>query len=561
MVWFTLGFRLGYLPLTAPDEGRNAEVAREMKLSGAWLVPTYNGVDYLDKPAFYFKAVALSLSAFGDNETAARLPSALFAAALVAAVCVFCRKVYGPRCGWLAAIVVSTMPLFLMNARTVIFDMALALFVCGAIFAGWLAEEAEGKARRNWYLLGAAAAGLATLVKGPVGFLIPMLVLLVFNRVEGRPGAWKRLLAPMNLLVFFAVTLPWFVGLCLVHPDFLHYGLVEESFHRFTTSSGFHRSEPFYFYLLIVAGTFFPWSLLLPEAALATWRGHLAKNRADRLCLVWSVVVVVFFSISQSKLPGYILSVTVSAGILAARLFDVALAEPDGRVSRLAGRATVALAIVSLLLAAGMAVLAAKSEMRLLARPMRIPVADAERVGRAMTPLLAVLAGFGIFGLVARWRRNAMLSFLCFALFVPLAANAGMGVIDVIVNAKSGRPTARALAALPPGTELACLQCFPNGLAFYLGRTVTLFTQNGGEITSESNYIKYLLTRDAPWPAPIRPLADFDTWLAAQKNPVCLIVRQSNTNRLQTIAAGRGATIQPLAADYWGARLPAPGIP
>src|SRR5208283_1320850 len=144
VAWFTICFRLGSLPLLQPDEGRNAEVAREMKQSGAWLVPTYNGVDYLDKPAFYFKAVALSLGAFGDNETAARLPSAVFGLGLVALTFAFCRKIHGTRCGLLAAIVVATMPLFVMNARTVIFDMALAFFVCGAIFAGYLAEEAEG---------------------------------------------------------------------------------------------------------------------------------------------------------------------------------------------------------------------------------------------------------------------------------------------------------------------------------------------------------------------------------------------------------------------------------
>ncbi|HEY1490708.1 MAG TPA: 4-amino-4-deoxy-L-arabinose transferase, partial [Verrucomicrobiae bacterium] len=78
MVWFALFFQLGKLPLLQPDEGRNTEVAREMKESGAWLSPTYDGIAYLDKPAFYFKCVALSLAAFGNNETAARLPSAIF---------------------------------------------------------------------------------------------------------------------------------------------------------------------------------------------------------------------------------------------------------------------------------------------------------------------------------------------------------------------------------------------------------------------------------------------------------------------------------------------------
>jgi 4-amino-4-deoxy-L-arabinose transferase-like glycosyltransferase len=542
-----------------PDEGRNAEVAREMKQSGAWLVPTYNGVDYLDKPAFYFKAVALSLAAFGDNETAARIPSAAFGLALAALVFAFGRKVYGTRCGLLAAIVVMTMPLFVMNARTVIFDMALAFFVCGAIFAGYLAEETEGKARRNWYLLGAAAAGLATLVKGPVGFLVPALVLLVFNRVEGRRGVWRRLLSPLNLLVFFGITLPWFVGLCLVHRDFLHYGLVEESFHRFTTSKNFHRSEPFYFYLLIVAGTFFPWSLLLPEAGVAMWRERWAKNRADRLCLVWAVVVVVFFSISQSKLPGYILSVTVASGILLARLLDAALTNPQGRAARLVGRATVAFAIVCLFLAATAAVMLGTSRMHLLARPMRIPMADAEGLGRPMLPLAIALAAFGVFGVVARYRRSVSLCFLCFALFMPLAANAGMGVINVIFDVKSGRPIARQLSAVPAGTELACLECFPNGVPFYLRCTAMLISRDGGELTS--NYIIYSLKEDPQWPKQIVPLADFDAWLASLKNPVYLIVRQSNRNKLETIAAARGATVQPLACGYWGVQLPAPGGP
>ncbi|MFZ0826408.1 MAG: glycosyltransferase family 39 protein [Verrucomicrobiia bacterium] len=559
LAWFALCFRLGHLPLIAPDEGRNAEVAREMKASGAWLVPTYNGVDYLDKPAFYFKAVALSLAAFGDNETAARLPSAAFALTLVALVFAFGRKVYGTRCGLLAAIVATTMPLFLMNARTVIFDMALALFVCGGIFAGYLAEEAEGRARRNWYLLGAAAAGFATLVKGPVGFLIPALVLLIFNRVEGRLGAWRRLFSPLNLLVFFGITLPWFVGLCLAHRDFLHYGLVEESFHRFTTAKTFHRSEPFYFYLVIVAGMFFPWSLLLPEAGLAMWRERWAKHRADRLCLTWSVVVVVFFSISQSKLPGYILSVTAACAFLVARLFDAALANPEGRAARIVGRTTTAFAIVCLLLAVEAAVMVAMSLTHLLARPMRIPAADAAGLGGAIVLLAVALAVFGVFGLVARYRRSVSLCLLCLALFVPVAANAGMGIIDVIFGLKSGQKIASRLSALPAGTELACLECFPNGVPFYLRRTATLISRDGGELTS--NYIIYSLKNNPQWPKQIVPLADFEAWIASQKTPVYLIVRSSDRAKLEAIAAVRGATIESLPSGYCGAQLPVPGGP
>ena len=555
VAWFTLCFRLGSLPLLQPDEGRNAEVAREMKASGAWLVPTYDGVDYLDKPAFYFKAVAFSLAAFGDNETAARLPSALFGLGLVALTFAFCRKVHGLRCAAIAATVIATMPLFIMLARTVIFDMALAFFVCAAIFAGYLAEETDGPARRKWYCLGAAAAGLATLVKGPVGFVVPGLVLLIFNRVEGRRGAWRRLLSPLNFLIFFAVTLPWFVGLCWVHPDFVQYGLVDETFHRFVTAKTFHRSEPFYFYLIIVAATFFPWSLLLPEAGLAAWREGWAKqHRADRLCLIWSVVVVIFFSISQSKLPGYILSATVACGILVARLFGAAWTDPASRAAALIRRATRAFAVVCLLLA-GTAT-GGLARMRSLAGPLRIPPDDAARLAHAAIPLVIALAVFGLFGLTAGYRRSVQLCFLCLTLFIAIGANAGLSVIGVIFDAKSGRSVADNLAPLPANAELACLECFPNGLPFYLRRTATLISRTGGELTS--NYIIYALKEDRTWPRQIVSPTNLSAWLADRTNPVYLVARQSNTN-LESIAAARGATIHPLGGGYRVAWLPAPG--
>ena len=108
-----------------------------------------------------------------------------------------------------------------------------------------------------------------------------------------------------------------------------------------------------------------------------------------------------------------------------------------------------------------------------------------------MVPLVVALAVFGVFGLVARCRRSVSLCLLCLALFIPVGANAGMGMIDVIFGAKSGRQIARQLSALPAGTELACLECFPNGVPFYLGRTVTLISRDGGELTS--NYIIYCL--------------------------------------------------------------------
>ena len=552
VVFATCCAGLGNLPLLAPDEGRNAEVGREMNASGAWLVPTYNGVDYLDKPAFYFKAVALSLGVFGVNETAARLPSCVFGVALAAMVFLFGRKAHGTRCGLLAAIIAATMPLFLAYARTVIFDIVLGFFVCGAIFAGYLAEQSEGKARRNWYLLGAASAGFGTLVKGPVGFLLPILVLLVFYRIERLQGAWKRLLSPLNFAIFFAVTLPWFIGLCLVHRDFLHYGLVEESFNRFTTSKKFHRSEPFYFYPLIVASMCLPWSILMPEAAVAGWKNRWAKHPADRLCLVWFFVVVIFFSLSQSKLPQYILSTTVAGGILLARLFDKALNEKDSLPARLIGRGTVVFAIVCIL--AALIAVFAGTHSRALANPLHLLPEDAEPLGKAALPAAAVMAVFGVFGIIARIRRNSALCFLTLAFFIPVCGGFSFGLFRPIFEVKSGRSVAEKMPPLSPDTELACLECFPNGLPFYLGRTTTLFSRNGNELTS--NYIIATLEKNQQWPKQIVPVADFDAWLGACRKPVYLIVRKKGLQTLETLASSRGVAVQQLARELWGAHLP-----
>jgi len=555
VVWFALFFRLGTLPLLQPDEGRNAEVAREMKESGTWLSPSYNGITYLDKPAFFFKAVALSLAAFGDNETAARLPSAVFGLALLGLTYVFCRCAYGTRCAIMAIIIIATMPLYVVFSRTIIFDMTLAFFVSAAIFAGYRAEECEGKSRRNWYLLGALAAGFATLVKGPVGFLIPGLVLFVFHRVEGRRGVWRRFFAPLNLLVFFGVTLPWFIGLSLQHPDFPYYGLIEESFHRFTTTT-FHRTQPFYFYALIVAGLFLPWSFILPEAGVAAWKNRKPMTSADRLCLVWAMVVVIFFSLSKSKLPGYILTATVASGILVARFFQQAMANPGGQAARIVGRAAITLTVLCFVVAIAAVVLSTRMDS--LAKPLGLSIADAEELGRHFITPIILLSVFAVLGLLVHFRRAAGLCFAVFAIFPLLLFTLNFGAIEVIFNIKSARQLAQQIPVLPPETRLAFFRCFPSGLPFYLNRTATLITKDGSELTSSSNYILFRLKNDPAWPANLVPVTNFDQWISQRTQPVYLLAHASARVQLETVTGIQKTNIQQLTPLYIGVLLPVP---
>ncbi|HEU4565106.1 MAG TPA: glycosyltransferase family 39 protein [Gemmatimonadaceae bacterium] len=543
-------FRLGALPLLQPDEGRNAEVAREMHATGAWLIPTYDGLPYLDKPAFYFRAVALSFALFGESEGAARLPSAIFALALLALLWAFCRREYDARTAALAVLVVGTTPLYIAFSRIVIFDMALALFVCGAVFAAYLAEERGGAWRARWYLAGAACAGVATLIKGPVGFIVPALVAIAFLRVDGRRGAGRRLLAPRNLLLWLAIVLPWFAGVTLLHRDFAYYGLVRESLDRYTTPA-FHRTAPAWYYIPVIAAVFFPWSAFLPESLVAGWRARARLARADRLFATWAVVVVVFFSISQSKLPGYVLTAVIALGVLVARLLARALAAPASRAAAIVLRGALALGVVSAVLAAALG-----WELRApgaLGRLFHIRHGETAALIAALGPLLWALVAVIALVVLARRRRDVRLAaaaFVILPLSLPTLAFPGMARY---AEARSARALAGRLDALPGNAELACLECFPNGLSFYLKRPIVVISHDGSEMTS--NYIVFALSRARRWPDVVVPAPERDRWLAAVRQPVFLLARDDRRAALDSLAAAHGARVVRLTPGWQGALL------
>ena len=546
--------RLGGLALIAPDEGRNAEVAREMSQSHAWLVPTYDGLVYLDKPAFYFKTVALSFSLFGESEGVARLSSAFFGFSLLVAVFLFCRRVYDQRTAIFAILIVATTPLYIAFSRIVIFDMTLAFFVCSTIFACFLAEESEEKQRIRWYMIGALSAGVATLVKGPVGFIIPTLVIAIFNGIEGRLGVMKRAFALRNWVIFFAVVLPWFAGLSLLCPDFPYYGIMRESLARFSTTE-FHRTAPFYYYAPIIAGTFFAWSLLLPESIVAAWQKRKCWTRADRLFIVWAIVVVLFFSISQSKLPGYILTAVVALGILTARVFAMALMNNSGRAARILWHGTMPLLLLSTIAALVLGVIAFNPDL------LKSRLTSKHEIFDLFIPTFLPMAlSFGIVALLstfAFWTRNTRLIFAAFIIFPILLVTINFDVLSIYAQSRSSRSLAEHIpATLPPETELVCMECLPNGLPFYLKRLVTVITRDGNELTS--NYVLFTLNSVKSWPEGVIPLADMHHWLATRTHPVYLLAKKDHLAQLKEIALERGVDVADLGSNYWAVLLPTP---
>jgi 4-amino-4-deoxy-L-arabinose transferase-like glycosyltransferase len=431
--------------------------------------------------------------------------------------------------------------LFLAFSRLVIFDMMLALFVCGAIFAGYIAEQ---KQSRGWYAVAAASAAIATLIKGPVGFLVPGLVLGIYHALDRRWGALKRFFAPLNLLVFFGLTLPWFFGVNHYYRDFAYYGLVEESFHRYTTTA-FRRTGPIYYYAPWLAIGMFTWTLLLPESIVAAWRARRQWSSADRLLIVWTIVVIVFFSASKSKRPDYILSAIVALGALIAR---VMVRSQHG----LLRRATIGLGIVCLAGAAGLLTMAPRAGSL-----MRLPAENHWEITAAFTRLAVALLLGTIVVATAWWRRQSSACIVVFIGLPVVVVTVGFGGLRLYANSKSARALAEQIPPLPAGTEFASLRCFPTGLPFYRKQLVNVFTKDGEELTS--NYIVFMLKKTNPWPAGVTKFDDREPWLAARSRPVFLLSRKSTLSDLNAIAAARGATATNLMAGWWGVLLPVPG--
>ena len=502
---------LGRLPLLEPDEGRNAEVAREMLTSGDLITPHFNTLVYLDKPVVYFWLVAGSFRLWGVTEWAARFPSALMALATMLLTWFLARRMLGGVAGARAAVVLATTPLVLAFSRLVIFDMALAFLVTTAMASFWFAAVSDF--RRPWLdVILFAAMGLATITKGPVGFLLPLLSILAYQAACGQLSELKRLRWGLGLVVFLAAALPWFIAVSVRNPDFPRYALWEESLKRFATGSARRGGGILYYVPVFLLGVF-PWSFFLVFAGwnrLKRWR-ELRQERHQPVVflLAWAVVIFVFFSISRSKLPGYFLPAAVPLSILMAKVWEEmdsegALRRPDWLTAGFA-----ALMVLGLLTAA------APQAFRLAT----VQVGLAEKVHPQVVALLRpslfysglILVALGFFGRNLAARRTsrtlAVASLALLALTVPLLLVRWIEPLRIYAVTSSGRQLARTILESPErDLPLYGYYCFRTSLPFYLRRPVGLVTAGASELTS--NYVSARLPelrRQAPRAASLGP--------------------------------------------------------
>ena len=303
--WFC---NLGYRHLIKPDEGRYAEIPREMVASGDWLTPRLNGYKYFEKPALQYWMTAAAFTAFGQNEWAARLWPALTGFLGVLLVFWAGKRLFAPPAGLCGAAVAASCALYVVVGHMLTLDMALTFFMSASVFAFAVAQHDSGESeRRRWMLVAWAAAALAVMTKGLVGVVLPAGAVAAYVLIH---RDW-RLLSRLHLVqggpLFLAIAAPWFILVSLANPEFFRFFFIHEHFERFLTREH-DRYQPFWYFIPVLLLGILPWIVgLFPALRLAWTRSAAAGFHTQRFLLLWCAVVLAFFSASNSKLVSYIL--------------------------------------------------------------------------------------------------------------------------------------------------------------------------------------------------------------------------------------------------------------
>ena len=461
-LWFAL---LAERPLFDPDEGRYAEIPREMLSGGDWVIPHLNALVYLEKPPLQYWLTALAFRGFGQNEFAARLCPGISGYLSLVTVFFVARKLWGTDAGVRALLFTSASALFVMLGHQLTLDMLLS-FCLTACLGCFLLAQARREASRHWraWMLGCwAAMALAVLTKGLIGVVIPAASLSAYVVWQRDWILLRRLNLRWGLPLFGAIAVPWFALAARANPQFLRFFFVREHFQRFLTPIE-HRTEPWWFFAPVLVLGIMPWLPQATRALVSTFAERLPRGQFDaaRLLCIWCVFVLIFFSFSDSKLIPYILPVIPALALLCA--------------SHKGGEAQGSLLAGALLsLASCMGLLAYASgpwnsvearELLLLIRPVLLWTCTLLALG-ALVCALCVLQG----------RPLAALAALCGSWFL------GSGTILVAANAAQALFSAKdvalvlrlqAAAATPTDVPIFAVQSYQQSLVFYLKRPVVL---------------------------------------------------------------------------------------
>ncbi|GAC1304272.1 MAG: glycosyltransferase family 39 protein [Steroidobacteraceae bacterium] len=462
LVWFAL---LAGRPLFEPDEGRYAEIPREMAAGGSWIVPHLDGLVYLEKPPLQYWLTAMIFRVAGENEFTARFTTGLAGYCCLALVFWVAYRLWGVGAACKALLLTAASGLFVMMGHQLTLDMLLCASLLAALGCFLMAESSADRQAwinaRRWMLACWTSMAFAVLSKGLIGAVLPAGSLLIYAAWQRDRRIFRRLHARSGLALFGLIAAPWFVLAALANPAFLKFFFVREHFQRFLTPVE-HRTEPWWFFVPVLAVGVLPWlpqairALALPLRTVSTL--PLAFD-PRRLLWSWCAFVLVFFSASNAKLIPYILPSIPALALLCAAPGDQSAARRD-----LIGGALLSLA-------AGVGIVVYSSGRFSAGAGHALAVHLAPRLMPAAAMLSAV--GAGTLLLAARNRAPAALILLCCGWFACAAEIlvAARSAADVFSAKGAALALQHAAASTAP---IFSVQTYEQSLPFYLRREVTL---------------------------------------------------------------------------------------
>jgi len=441
---FLFFYGLSQFGLIGADEPRYAQVAREMLERHDWITPTLGGEPWLEKPPLYYWQAMVAYSVFGVTDWAARLPVAIDATLLVLAVYFFLRR-FRPGSELDGALITASCAGIIGYARAASMDMPLAATFAIAMLAWWAWRESKKKIYLTAFY---AFMALGMLAKGPVAPFLALIVIIVYSvAMREFTAVWKTLWLP-GVLLFCAVALPWYSAVQIRNPEFFREFIVQHNLERFSTNL-YHHTEPVWYYLPVMALALVPWIVFVIAALVEAVRGWGNQRQTPDanvpdyesqfriFAASWLIVPLIFFSLSRSKLPGYILPALPAGGLLLADYLRKHLlkksAEPVAKWLAIVHALAAAAPIVPGLLIA------------YLITQHRLPA------GRPMTVALAV-AFFLCAGIALTLVRNTGLRMVRFVTLIPVVLAVG-AVLKLGSTALDQKLSARPLALEIAGME------------------------------------------------------------------------------------------------------------
>jgi 4-amino-4-deoxy-L-arabinose transferase-like glycosyltransferase len=465
-------------PMLDPDEGRYAEIPREMVATGDWTTPRLDGLKYFEKPALQYWATAALYTVVGLSNWSSRLWTVGLGFACLPLIYAWLARLYDRRAALAALAILAMSPYFGIVGHLDLLDASFTFWMCATVLAFTLAQSAPpgSGGERNWMLVCWATAALAVLTKGIVVFVLAGGTLIAYSVVERDLRPWRRMHLALVLPLFLALATPWFIVVSLRNADFAKFFFIHEHFQRFLTREA-QRVEPWWYFLALLVVGALPWLLALARAALAAWRdtGLNYNFKPLKFLLLFSVLTLVFFSTSSSKLATYILPMFP----LLAAFTGVAVVDRPGFLTR----ATRVGAGLALLVAAGLLVYSRHRDGMIPAQALDWAAAG------TLAALGAVAASWRRGGAAAAASRGSESadgaggSWVVALLFI-FVWQALLCEYTVIPPSRSAYALVQAVAPqVSPATALYSVGEYRQTIPPYLGRTLTLVGYEGvGEL-------------------------------------------------------------------------------